>query len=71
LQTTHLITTAEKLSSDLKVKRAKENGTHVVTEQFIFDSIRAGKKADEAKYSLLGDAANGSAYATDNSKVRL
>ncbi len=50
-----MITTAEQLENkSAKVVKAKEQGTHLVSEDWLVESIKAGKKADESKFVIGG-----------------
>eukprot|EP01107_Rhizomastix_libera_P012407 TRINITY_DN3096_c0_g5_i1.p1 TRINITY_DN3096_c0_g5~~TRINITY_DN3096_c0_g5_i1.p1 ORF type:complete len:602 (-),score=205.24 TRINITY_DN3096_c0_g5_i1:130-1911(-) len=50
---THLIATQENVDNDsAKVKKAKELGAFVVSENFIHDSLAVNKKMDESSYII-------------------
>lgn len=48
-----MITTAEQVASkSAKVVKAQEQGVHIVSEDWLVESIKAGKKADEKSHAL-------------------
>jgi hypothetical protein len=52
-QVTHLITTAEQVASkSAKVVKAQEQGVHLVSEEWLSESIKSGKKADEKSFAV-------------------
>lgn len=53
-KTTHVVTLPELLGS-YKLKSATNHGCFVVTEQFLTDSLEAGRRVDEWPYLFIGD----------------
>jgi hypothetical protein len=64
LQITHVISTPDEVKAGpFKLKRAVESGAKIVSEQYVLDSVKAGKALDDASYVLSA--------ATAEKKVRL
>lgn len=59
VQVTHLITTADQIASKAaKVVKAQEQGVHLVSENWLAESIKSGKKADEKSFAVGAEVLN-------------
>lgn len=53
-----MIATPDEVSAgSFKLKRAVESGARVVSEQYVLDSVKAGKALDDATYLLSASTA--------------